>query len=106
MLMIIYEFWIINCKLLYLYIERATNPQNVKTDTAAIVAFCVMLDKENDGVQIACKLLATYIQSTIEKQAFQSLVVSYLYMIDILYFWLINIYYFYKAFRYVYEKMW
>ncbi|KAF7989165.1 hypothetical protein HCN44_007475 [Aphidius gifuensis] len=55
-------------------IQRATNPQNVKTDTAAIVAFCVMLEKENDGVQIACKLLATYIQSTIEKQAFQSLV--------------------------------
>lgn len=60
--------------LILLFLERATNPQNVKPDTAAMVAFCVMLEKENDGVQIASKLLATYIQSTDEKQALQSLV--------------------------------
>lgn len=55
--------------------ERATNPQNQKSDIAAIEAFCVMLTKETEGVHIASKLLATHIQSTTEWEALQALTV-------------------------------
>ncbi|KAK0097803.1 hypothetical protein PV326_013644 [Microctonus aethiopoides] len=55
-------------------IQRATNPQNQKLDTAAIDAFCVILSKETDGVQIASKLIATHIQSTNEKESLQALI--------------------------------
>lgn len=54
-------------------IQRATNPQNQKPDIAAIEAFCVMVLKETEGVQIGSKLLATHIQSTNEPEALQAL---------------------------------
>ncbi|EZA54037.1 hypothetical protein DMN91_000379 [Ooceraea biroi] len=54
-------------------IQRATNPQNQKPDVAAIEAFCVMLTKESEGVQIGTKLLATHIQSLNESEALQAL---------------------------------
>lgn len=53
--------------------QRATNPQNQKPDIAAIEAFCVMLTKESEGVQIGTKLLATHIQSLNESEALQAL---------------------------------
>ncbi|KAI4486887.1 hypothetical protein M0802_012238 [Mischocyttarus mexicanus] len=40
--------------------QRATNQQNQKSDIAAIEAFCVMVTKETEGVQIGSKLLATH----------------------------------------------
>ncbi|XP_070150457.1 ADP-ribosylation factor-binding protein GGA1 [Polyergus mexicanus] len=54
-------------------IQRATNSQNQKPDIAAIEAFCVMLTKESEGVQIGTKLLATHIQSLNESEALQAL---------------------------------
>ncbi|XP_066584207.1 ADP-ribosylation factor-binding protein GGA1 isoform X2 [Prorops nasuta] len=54
-------------------IQRATNSQNQKPDTAAIEAFCVMITKESEGIQIGSKLLATYIQSSTESEALQAL---------------------------------
>ncbi|EFN66528.1 ADP-ribosylation factor-binding protein GGA1 [Camponotus floridanus] len=54
-------------------IQRATNPQNQKPDIAAIEAFCVMLTKESEGIQIGTKLLATHIQSLNESEALQAL---------------------------------
>ncbi|XP_015188148.1 PREDICTED: ADP-ribosylation factor-binding protein GGA3 [Polistes dominula] len=56
-------------------IQRATNPQNQKSDIAAIEAFCVMVTKETEGVQIGSKLLATHIQSSNESEALQALTV-------------------------------
>ncbi|XP_039311037.1 ADP-ribosylation factor-binding protein GGA1 isoform X2 [Solenopsis invicta] len=53
--------------------ERVTNPQNQKPDVAAIEAFCVMLTKEAEGIQIGIKLLATQIQSINESEALQAL---------------------------------
>lgn len=58
---------------IYCYIERATNSQNQKPDIAAIEAFCVMLTKESEGIQIGTKLLATHIQSLNESEALQAL---------------------------------
>lgn len=54
-------------------IQRVTNPQNQKPDIAAIEAFCVMLTKESEGIQIGTKLLATHIQSVNESEALQAL---------------------------------
>ncbi|XP_071635254.1 ADP-ribosylation factor-binding protein GGA1 isoform X5 [Temnothorax longispinosus] len=54
-------------------IQRITNPQNQKPDVAAIEAFCVMLTKETEGIQIGIKLLATQIQSLKESEALQAL---------------------------------
>ncbi|XP_014483936.1 PREDICTED: ADP-ribosylation factor-binding protein GGA3 [Dinoponera quadriceps] len=54
-------------------IQRATNSQNQKPDVAAIEAFCVLLTKEAEGIQIGTKLLATHIQSLNESEALQAL---------------------------------
>lgn len=61
----------------FFYIERVTNPQNQKPDIAAIEAFCVMLTKESEGIQIGTKLLALHIQSSNETEALQALAVSF-----------------------------
>ncbi|XP_003395795.1 ADP-ribosylation factor-binding protein GGA3 isoform X1 [Bombus terrestris] len=54
-------------------IQRVTNPQNQKPDIAATEAFCVMLTKEAEGIQIGTKLLALRIQSSNETEALQAL---------------------------------
>ena len=54
-------------------IQRVTNPLNQKPDAAATEAFCVMLTKEPDGIQIGTKLLALHIQSSNESEALQAL---------------------------------
>ncbi|CAK9822893.1 ADP-ribosylation factor-binding protein GGA3 [Anthophora retusa] len=54
-------------------IQRVTNPQNQKPDIAATEAFCVMLIKETEGIQIGTKLLAMRIQSSNEPEALQAL---------------------------------
>ncbi|XP_017763893.1 PREDICTED: ADP-ribosylation factor-binding protein GGA1 [Eufriesea mexicana] len=54
-------------------IQRVTNPQNQKPDIAATEAFCVMLTKESEGIQIGTKLLALRIQSSNETTALQAL---------------------------------
>ncbi|KAL2738980.1 ADP-ribosylation factor-binding protein GGA3 [Vespula squamosa] len=54
-------------------IQRVTNPLNEKSDTAAIEAFCVMVVKEPEGIQIGSKLLIAYIQSPNEFEAIQAL---------------------------------
>ena len=54
-------------------IQRVTNPQNQKPDIAATEAFCVMVTKEPEGIQIGAKLLALHIQSSNEFEALQAL---------------------------------
>ncbi|XP_076283892.1 ADP-ribosylation factor-binding protein Gga isoform X2 [Lasioglossum baleicum] len=54
-------------------IQRVTNPQNQKPDVAASEAFCVMVTKEPEGIQIGSKLLALHIQSSNESEALQAL---------------------------------
>lgn len=54
-------------------IQRVTNPQNERPDVAATEAFCVMLTKESEGIQIGSKLLAARIQSSNEIEALQAL---------------------------------
>ncbi|KAF3423950.1 hypothetical protein E2986_05016 [Frieseomelitta varia] len=54
-------------------IQRVTNPQNQNPDIAATEAFCVMLIKESEGIQIGTKLLALRIQSSNETEALQAL---------------------------------
>ncbi|CAL7949486.1 unnamed protein product [Xylocopa violacea] len=54
-------------------IQRVTNPQNQRPDVAATEAFCVMLTKEPEGIQIGTKLLALRIQSSNENEALQAL---------------------------------
>ncbi|KAG7204217.1 hypothetical protein KM043_002048 [Ampulex compressa] len=54
-------------------IQRVTNPQNQKPDIPATEAFCVMLSKEAEGIQIGTKLLASYVQSSHEYEALQAL---------------------------------
>jgi len=72
--------------MIYITVERATNPQNQKPDIAAIEAFCVMLTKESEGVQIGTKLLAAHIQSLNESEALQALSVFVLEQFSILIF--------------------
>ncbi|KAJ1530830.1 hypothetical protein ONE63_005676 [Megalurothrips usitatus] len=54
-------------------IQRATSPSNPGTDTAAIDAFCGMVNKEPNSAHIATKLITTRIQSPQEWEALQSL---------------------------------
>ncbi|KZC06358.1 PREDICTED: ADP-ribosylation factor-binding protein GGA1 [Dufourea novaeangliae] len=54
-------------------IQRVTNPQNQKPDVPATEAFCVMITKEPEGIQIGTKLLALHIQSSNESEALQAL---------------------------------
>ncbi|KAK3911092.1 ADP-ribosylation factor-binding protein GGA1 [Frankliniella fusca] len=54
-------------------IQRATSPTNSGPDTAAIDAFCGMVNKEPSSAHIATKLITTRIQSPQEWEALQSL---------------------------------
>lgn len=54
-------------------LERATNPQNENIDTAAVEAFCALINKEKDGPLLAVKLLATRMHSKRELEALQTL---------------------------------
>ncbi|XP_076166330.1 ADP-ribosylation factor-binding protein Gga isoform X2 [Ptiloglossa arizonensis] len=55
-------------------LHTITNPQSSKLDViAATEAFCVILTKEPDTIQVGTKLLALYIQSSDEFEALQSL---------------------------------
>ncbi|OXU31230.1 hypothetical protein TSAR_014764 [Trichomalopsis sarcophagae] len=56
-------------------VERVINVQNQEIDTAAVDAFCAIITKEVDSIPLATKLLAFWIQSTIERQALQALTV-------------------------------
>lgn len=53
-------------------IERATNTHNQNIDTAAVEAFCALVNKEKDGANIGVKLIATRIHSQHEKEALQT----------------------------------
>ncbi|KAE8740539.1 hypothetical protein FOCC_FOCC013943 [Frankliniella occidentalis] len=53
--------------------QRATSPTNPGPDTAAIDAFCGMVNKEPNSAHIATKLITTQIQSPQEWEALQSL---------------------------------
>lgn len=52
---------------------RATNPQNQNIDTAAVEAFCALVNKEKDGAHIGVKLIASRIHSKQEREVLQTL---------------------------------
>lgn len=97
-----------DCCLIDVAAERATNSQNQKPDVAAIEAFCVMLTKESEGVQIGTKLLATHIQSLNEPEALQALsVLSFFNKILKIKFCESTVYNLSSSVtRYLYEAMW
>jgi hypothetical protein len=56
--------------------EKATNPRNHITDTAAVVEMCSVLNKEPYCAHIATRVIASKIQSSQEWEALQALNVS------------------------------
>jgi len=65
---------------IYLFIvsDKATNPRNHITDTAAVVEICNILNKEPYCAHVATRVIATKIQSPQEWEALQALNVSIL----------------------------
>ncbi|XP_023816078.1 ADP-ribosylation factor-binding protein GGA1 isoform X1 [Oryzias latipes] len=55
------------------HINKATSPLNKETDWSSIKAFCDELDQNQDGPQLASRLLAHKIQSPQEWEAMQAL---------------------------------
>jgi ADP-ribosylation factor-binding protein GGA len=58
--------------------DKATNPRNHITDTAAVVEICNILNKEPHCVHVATRVIANKIQSPQEWEALQALNVSML----------------------------
>lgn len=52
---------------------KATNPQNQNIDTAAVEAFCTLINKEKDGAHIGVKTIANRLPSSNEKEMLQTL---------------------------------
>jgi hypothetical protein len=63
---------------LFIFSDKATNPKNHITDTAAVVEICNILNKEPCCVHVATRVIATKIQSLQEWEALQALNVSML----------------------------
>ena len=55
--------------------ERATNVKNPGPDTAAIDAFCGLINKEPECAQVAAKCITEKVQSLHEWEALQALLV-------------------------------
>ena len=68
------------CVYIYLLIvsDKATNPRNHITDTAAVVEICSILNKEPCCAHVATRVIASKIQSPQEWEALQALNVSML----------------------------
>lgn len=62
--------------LLCLYVERATCSQNQCPDTAAIDAFCGLINKEPESAQMATRFITAKVHSLQEWEALQALNVS------------------------------
>ncbi|XP_044261949.1 ADP-ribosylation factor-binding protein GGA3 [Tribolium madens] len=52
---------------------KATNSQNQNIDTAAVEAFCALVNKEKDGAHIGVKVIANRLPSGNEKELLQTL---------------------------------
>lgn len=52
---------------------KATNPQSQNIDTAAVEAFCTLVNKEKDGAHIGVKVIATRLPSGNESEMLQTL---------------------------------
>jgi hypothetical protein len=61
---------------MFVVAEKATNPRNHITDTAAVVEICNVLNKEPYCAHIATRIIANKIQSPQEWEALQALNVS------------------------------
>ena len=66
------------CVYLFIVADKATNPRNHITDTAAVVEICNILNKEPYCAHVATRVIATKIQSLQEWEALQALNVSML----------------------------
>lgn len=58
---------------LLLFIVKATNSKNLNFDTAAVEAFCTLINKERDGAHIGVKVIATRLPTGNEKEVLQTL---------------------------------
>lgn len=56
--------------------ERGTSPKNVSRDSAAIDAFCGLVNKEPNCIPTAAKLIVSKMQSMQEWEALQALQVG------------------------------
>jgi hypothetical protein len=63
---------------MFIVSDKATNPKNHITDTAAVVEICNILNKEPYCAHVATRVIAIKIQSTQEWEALQALHVSIL----------------------------
>ncbi|CAG9819075.1 unnamed protein product [Phaedon cochleariae] len=52
---------------------KATNPNNLNFDSAAVEAFCTLINKERDGAQIGVKVISSRLPVSEEKEALQTL---------------------------------
>ncbi|KAL3267685.1 hypothetical protein HHI36_006819 [Cryptolaemus montrouzieri] len=52
---------------------KATNFSNQNIDTAAVEAFCTLINKEKDGAHIGVKVIANRLHSGVEKEVLQTL---------------------------------
>ncbi|KAJ8920074.1 hypothetical protein NQ315_011728 [Exocentrus adspersus] len=52
---------------------KATNPKNLNFDTAAVEAFCTLVNKERDGAHIGVQVIATRLPTGNEKEVLQTL---------------------------------
>ncbi|XP_018575914.1 ADP-ribosylation factor-binding protein GGA1 [Anoplophora glabripennis] len=52
---------------------KATNSKNLNFDTAAVEAFCTLINKERDGAHIGVKVIAAKLPSGNEKEVLQTL---------------------------------
>lgn len=57
------------------FVDKATNSHNQNVDTAAVEAFCALINKEKDGPHIGAKLLAMRIHSKNEYEALHTLTI-------------------------------
>lgn len=56
-------------------LHKATNTQNQNVDTAAVEAFCALINKEKEGAHIGAKLLANRMHSKNEVEALHTLTI-------------------------------
>lgn len=74
----VYIQYVCVCVYLFIVSDKATNPRNHITDTAAVVEICNILNKEPYCAHVATRVIATKIQSPQEWEALQTLNVSVL----------------------------
>lgn len=63
----------ISVNIIFLFLVKATNSNNLNFDTAAVEAFCTLVNKEKDGAHIGVKVIAARLPTGSEKEVLQTL---------------------------------